>query len=509
MSFQLRPYQQRVIAEVYRQIRAGKKRILIFAPTGAGKTIISSQIVAHAAGRNRKILFVVHRDILVKQTYEKFKHFEIDCGFIKAGYEENKEAVAQIASVQTLASRDWWHQLGSSVILLDEAHLTAWATVTKKMIGEIFPDGIYIGLTATPWRLKKDEGMADIFEAIVSAPMPFELIESGFLVKPSYYGVSIASLKKVKIKNGDYDEGQLSLIFDRPEQIEQIVAEWKRLGSDRRTIVFAVNVEHSKNIFSCFEKAGIAAAHVDGSTSIKQREKIYRQLATGEILILSSCMTLTEGFDVPAVNGIILARPTLSKALYFQMVGRGLRLSLPTDKHDCLVLDFAGNVERHGFIEDLRAVSLEESHCSCGGGEAPYKICPRDKRGCGAIIYSFYQKCPQCNYDFALEKIILELSLQQQLRPEDIKLLKQYRFDLKTAYQNYKSPGWAAFRFKDEHGYFPPDSWASKAVFGGDDRDENRSLYEKYLNAIARRLNKSQKWIDIQVNIEFGKTIIT
>ena len=505
MSWQLRPYQQKVIAEVYRQIRAGKKRILIFAPTGAGKTIISSQIVAHAAGRNRKILFVVHRDILVKQTYEKFKHFKIDCGFIKAGYEENKEAIAQIASVQTLASRDWWHQLGSSVILLDEAHLTAWATVTKKMIGEIFPDGIYIGLTATPWRLRKDEGMADIFEAIVSAPMPFELIESGFLVKPSYYGVSIADLEKVKIKNGEYDEGQLSLIFDRPEQIEQIVAEWKRLGSDRRTIVFAVNVEHSKNIFSGFEGAGIAAAHVDGSTPIKQREKIYQQLATGEISILSSCMTLTEGFDVPAVNGIILARPTLSKALYFQMVGRGLRLSPDTDKHDCLVLDFAGNVERHGFIEDLRAVSLEESHCSCGGGEAPYKICPRDKGGCGAIIYSFYQKCPSCGYNFDLQKIIVQLNLTQQLRSEDLKLLEQYREDLKIAFEKQRSPGWAAMRFKDRHGYFPPDDWAKGAVFGENYTKEQQSCYQKQLGEIAARLSKEQKWIDRYLKLEFSE----
>ncbi|MGF1488953.1 MAG: helicase-related protein, partial [Prochloraceae cyanobacterium] len=240
--------------------------------------------------------------------------------------------------------------------------------------------------------------------------------------------------------------------------------------------------------------------HVDGSTPIKDREKIYSQLAAGEIKVLSSCMALTEGFDVPSVEAIVLARPTLSKALYFQMVGRGLRLSPQTDKHDCLVLDFAGNVERHGFIEDLKLVSLDNGKSS-GIGNAPTKICSN----CRAIVYAFYQKCPVCGQDFEVEKIMVQLNLRRQLRTQDLQLLKQYRSDLKIAYQTQKSPGWAAIKFKQKNGYFPPDDWAKAAVFGDNNNAEVRSRYQERLSAIASRLEKDNGWIERYLRLEFGR----
>ena len=344
--FKLRPYQQKVVSGVYNLIRSQRKRILLFAPTGAGKTILSCQIVSDAVSRGKRLLFVVHREILIGQTWDKFRKFGIDCGFIKAGYEENRDAPVQIASVQTLPRRDWWRQYQADVILLDECHLTAFSAIVSEMMSQVWKDAIYIGLTATPFRLSKNEGMGDIFTDLVCAPMPHELISSGFLVKPSYYSLEQPDLDSVKTKNGEFEHKGLSVACDRPELIEATIEDWFRLAYNRRTIAFAVNVKHAQNLAAAFKNHGIPSAYVCGRTPIKTRTKIYQQLAEGEILVLSSCGALSEGFDVPAVNAVILSRPTKSKALYCQQLGRGLRLSTETEKQDCIVLDQAGNVHR-------------------------------------------------------------------------------------------------------------------------------------------------------------------
>lgn len=168
----LRPYQQKFIADVYAQIRVGAKRILGFAPTGAGKTLLASQIAAHAVTRNKRVLCVVHRDILISQTAEKFSQFGLsDCGFIKAGYQENRESLVQIASVQTLAKRNWWHQFPADVVFIDECHITSYAAIVQQMMATIYPQAIHLGLTATPWRLSKRESLGDIFESLVYTRM--------------------------------------------------------------------------------------------------------------------------------------------------------------------------------------------------------------------------------------------------------------------------------------------------------------------------------------------------
>jgi superfamily II DNA or RNA helicase len=306
----LRPYQIKFVKDVYACISAGDRRILCVAPTGSGKTVISAQVASHAFQRARKVLFLIHRDALLEQTSAKFKHFKIQCGLIKSGHRENREAKVQIASVQTLACRDWWLDFEPDLIIVDECHIVAWSEIVQKMMAQVFPDAIYLGLTATPWRLSKTQGMGDVFEALVCAPMPYELIEQGYLVKPCYFGLAQADLDRVGTISGDYDESELAIVCDQPELVRNIVQEWKRIAYGRRTIVFAVNVAHSKHLCESFQSAGIPSAHVDGSTPLKERDRIYAQLAAGEILVLCSCQALTEGFDCPSVSAILLCRPT-------------------------------------------------------------------------------------------------------------------------------------------------------------------------------------------------------
>ncbi len=502
--FTLRPYQQQVISGVYRKIRSQRKRILLFAATGAGKTILASKIAYDAVSRGKRLLFIVHREILIGQTWDKFQKFELECGFIKAGYQENRDAPVQIASVQTLPRREWWREYKADVVILDECHLTAFSSVVGEMMSKVWRESIYIGLTATPFRLSKTEGMGDVFTDLVCAPMPYELIEAGFLVKPSYYSLEQPDLDEVKTKNGEFDSKGLSLACDRPELIEATVKDWLRLAYGRRTIAFAVNVKHAKNLAASFEKQGIPSAYVAGSTPIKKRQKIYQQLADGEILVLSSCGALSEGFDVPAVNAVILSRPTKSKALYCQQLGRGLRLSPDTDKQDCLVLDRAGNVLRHGFVEDLKEVSLTPGQEKSGGGEAPMKVCPQDDGGCGAILYAFQMTCPHCGYKFERKLLRNFLKLARVMNESDWRRLEIYRSKLREAYLKKHTPTWAAVVFKENFGFFPPWDWGKGAVFGETPTDEHRSNYQRHLMAIASRKNKDKDWSEKYLTLEFG-----
>jgi superfamily II DNA or RNA helicase len=500
----LRSYQKQVISEVYSHIRSCEKRILVVAPTGSGKTIIASQIVAHAASRHKRVGFLVHRDILVKQTYEKFSQFGIECGFIKAGWQENRDSLVQIASVQTMESRDWWQLLPVDVVLLDECHLVAWTNVVKQMLEVIHPNAIYIGLTATPWRTSKTEDMGDVFDALVCAPMPQELIDSGFLVKPSYYGVERPNSRQVSIDpDGEFNQSDLALATDTPEQIATIVSHWRQLAQNRRTIAFAVDVKHSKHICEAFNNEGIPASHVDGDTPYKKREKIYEQLDKGEILVLSSCEALTEGFDVPSVSAILLCRATQSKALNVQMIGRGLRLSPNTDKCDCVVLDFVGNIRlRHGFIEDIKEIDLASGKES-GSTVAPTKLCPVEDGGCGAILYAFQMICPGCGYHFEVRRLMVTLGLKQLIRPDDVERIHFYRAKLREAFEKNYSPGWAAKVFQETYGHYPPSDWGKGAVFGFDSTSVEQEMFHQYLTLIASRLEKDNSWIERSWNLEF------
>ena len=503
----LRDYQKQVISDLYAKIRAGSRRILLFAPTGSGKTLVGSQVLSDAQSKGRKSLFVVHRDILVSQTAEKLQSFNVVPGFIKSGWQEDKKALVQLGSVQTMVKRQWWKQdFEAQVVLIDECHITAFSTVVRQMMAQVYPNAIFIGLTATPYRLKKSEGMADIFETLVSAPMPHELIDSGYLSKPSYYGLYQPDLQRVKTVAGDYDEHQLAIACDKPELINQLVKEWQKLAYGRRTIVFAVNVQHSQNICIAFNKFGIPAAHVDGKTSIKQRTEIYKQLAAKDIYVLCSCMTLTEGFDVPSVNAVLLARPTQSIALYHQMVGRGLRLSPETEKRDCLVICQSGNVSRHGFIEEVKSVSLNPGE-DFTGVEASKKTCPPENGGCGAFLYGFQMRCPECNYKFPeLLKLPLIQQLEQLLSQEDKQRFDFYRSKLQFSYQNNYAPGWAAMVFQETYGHFPPDDWARGAIFSESSNLEQQRIYYKYLSTIAKQRQKPESWIKRYMAFEFGQT---
>ena len=507
--FALRPYQKQVIRDCYSHIRQGIKRILLFSPTGSGKTIIATKVIKDAVSKNLRVLFIVHRDILVSQTYSKLKAVNLECGFIKSGWQENIAAPVQIASVQSLPKRKEWLESSFELIICDEAHITAFSKIFRQMLDTIFPEAIYLGLTATPFRLSKRESMGDIYHALVCAPMPSELIEGGFLVKPSYYSLDFqAELEDVDLTNGDYNLHQLSNICDRPELIEQVVNGWYDLAYSIPTIAFTVSVAHAENMASAFKNHGIAAAAVTGKTPIPQRMKLYKELADGSLKVLTSCAALSEGFDVPEVGCVILARPTKSKALYFQQIGRGLRLA--PDKRGCIVLDQSQNVLEHGFIEDLIREDIElfpaKSSRSNTGNKAPLKPCPKDKGGCGAYVYAVYLKCPHCGFNFEVEKLVTVLGNNRLVRSQDEPIISFYRHKLREAYRGALAPPWAAYQVKDKYGFMPPFDWGRGAIFNH--QMDEVETYRRHLTQIASKRHKDRDWIELFMLLEFGKQAI-
>lgn len=506
--FALRPYQQQIIYDCYSYIRQGIKRILLFSPTGSGKTVLAAKVIADAVSKNRRVLFIVHRDILVSQTYNKLRAVNLECGFIKSGWQENIAAPVQIASIQSLPTRTEWLKSSFDLIICDEAHITAFGKIFRQMLDLIFPEAIYLGLTATPWRLSKKESMGDIYHALVCAPMPKDLIEAGFLVKPSYYSLNFqAELKEVDLTNGDYNLSQLSNICDRPELIEQVVDSWYDLAYSFPTIAFTVSVAHAEHLAEAFTNHGIVAAAVTGKTPISQRTKLYQELADGKLKVLTSCAALSEGFDVPEVGCVILARPTKSKALYFQQIGRGLRLA--PDKTGCIVLDQSQNVLEHGFIEDLTQEDIElfpsKSSKSSKVSQAPLKTCPKDRGGCGAYIYAVYLKCPHCGFSFEMERLITVLGNNHLLRPQDEPTISFYRQKLREAYRHSLAPPWAAYQVKDKFGFMPPFDWGRGAIFNH--QLNEIEIYRQHLTQIADRLNKCNDWVELFLLLEFGKQV--
>jgi DNA repair protein RadD len=357
---ELRPYQIEAVADFNREREAGKRRIMLVAPTGSGKTIIATTIIKQYVDTWKNALALSHRLEIISQTSAKLHDQNISHGIIKAGFSPRPLERVQVASIQTLHARavrsDRMDLPPVDLLWVDEAHHCT--AESYQSIIEAYPDAILLGTTATPCR-GDGRGLGGIFDTIVECPQVPELIEQGYLVKTRVYAPVDPDLKGVKVQLGDYVESQLAERMNRPKLVGDIVTHWHKFGERRKTVVFACSVGHSVNIRDEFIKSGVRAEHIDGSTPKPERDASLARLASGEIDLVTNCMVLTEGWDMPEVGACILARPTRKMGLYRQMIGRVLR---PADgKPDAIVLDHSGAVFRHGFVEDRVEWTLDHS----------------------------------------------------------------------------------------------------------------------------------------------------
>ncbi|MDJ0705756.1 MAG: DEAD/DEAH box helicase family protein [Leptolyngbyaceae cyanobacterium MO_188.B28] len=506
----LRPYQVELINDLYRKLNEGYKRVAIIAGTGAGKTVISGRICADAEAAGKRLMFLVHLDVLVEQTYEKMQAFGLNCGFIKAGWKENRDAPIQIASVQTMAKRKWWRTWAADAVFYDEGHTTLFSRIGKQVLYKTHPNAIHLVMTATPLRLGKDQ-LGEHLETLVASPSPSELQQMGFLAQMKYYSMpmdGLANLENVKTVGGDYDEQGLKVACDRPELVQKIVGEWSRLTPDKRTIAFCVDVDHAKHVADAFRQAGISAETVDGSTPIKERRRMYDDLGAGRLMVLTSCNVISIGFDEPSVEVGLMLRPTQSSALHFQQIGRVMRISPQTGKTHGLILDQAGNLQRLGFPEDIKEYRLPmRKEGGAGAGPPPTKPCP----GCGRIVYAFIVRCPDCGHQWNtdrplhLEDLVEVYSKDQAKQITDISILIElFHSHRRRAFRRGYAPTWAERSFYEHCDRWPKDDWCQGSLFGTYANRDQQIAFLDYLKKSAKRIGKRADWITREFEKEFG-----
>ena len=394
----LRDYQTKAVEDLRGSFRAGNRKLLLQAGTGSGKTIIAAEIIKNAVAKGKYVLFLAHRRELIDQCAEKLVRFGVDHGIIMAGRQGRIMQKVQVASIQTLWARaikkTRMHLPPTDLIVLDECHRSL--SKTYRHLIDAYPDATVLGLTATPCR-GDGRGRGEIYDSMISCPPVAELTASGFLVPVRYYAPSAPDLTGVKMRMGDYAENQLAERMDKKPLVGSIVENWARLAEGRQTVIFAAGVKHSIHIAEEFQKAGVRAAHLDGETPLDEREKILSDLWDGSISIVSNCMVLTEGWDCPPVSCCVIARPTKSIGLYMQMAGRTLRPW--QDKDDSLLIDHAGVIYEHGFVDepipwDLDATrKVRDAIAKTKKKKSKPVTCPECR-----YVFEGLAECPKCGW---------------------------------------------------------------------------------------------------------------
>lgn len=363
MGIELRPYQKEGIRSIAESLRV-KNATLYQLPTGGGKSTILAEIVRLYRRHNndKRVVVLAHRKELIRQLHHRLGDFGITSWALYGGIEKHPEYAVQVASVQTLGAcklSEWPDDVG--LIITDECH-HATATSYKK-IYERYPDSLLFGVTATPCRTD-GSSLSDVFGKLILGPSPAKLISDGHLCEYDYYRGISPRLAGVKKNGGDYNLKELGDRVNEggTELLGNLIDAWQKYANGLRTVVFAVNVEHSMSIRERFRSIGVACEHLDGKTPGGERDAVLARFGTGETTVLTNVGIISEGFDVPSIECVQLARPTKSLALYLQCVGRALR---PHGDKRAIILDHGDCYSEFGLPCDDRKWSLEGRVKNC------------------------------------------------------------------------------------------------------------------------------------------------
>jgi superfamily II DNA or RNA helicase len=363
----LRPYQNSSINTLRNAFRTNK-RVLFVLPTGGGKTAIFTYI---ANSSNKNILILAHRKELIEQITERLGNY--DTNRIKVGM------------VQTVVKN--LDKYNSEFIIMDEAHHAVAGSWEKIM--NAYNKAYVLGVTATPCRLD-GKGLANAFDCMVEGPTITNLINEGYLCKAKTYA-SAHDLSKIKTVAGDYNKSQLADYFNKSKITGDAIEAWRNYAYEKQTIVFCINIEHAISVSALFNALGYKSEVISSKNGKDERDKIISNFRNGITTLLISVDIISEGFDVPSCEAVILLRPTKSLALYMQQVGRALRTS-PGKSH-AIILDHAGNCFRHGLATEEREWELTHNKVKAAQQQ---KWQLRQCENCFAIISNVVDKCPEC-----------------------------------------------------------------------------------------------------------------
>lgn len=363
--FTLRDYQQDLISKTFAAWSSGMRKVLLQLSTGGGKTIIFAAVASELTCRGEGVLVVAHREELILQAADKMAVTTgVQPGIIKAGYKPT-DSLIQVASIQTLARRKTYPK--AELVIVDEAHHASAASYRKLL--DAYPKALILGVTATP-RREDGYGLRDVFDHLVCSISTLELITLGYLTDYKLIAGFKYSKHKVPQKR-DFTKKELEQVASDYKP-EEVLKQWNNFCAGKKTILFAVNVMHSKAIAAKFRAAGITCEHLDGETPHDERKAILDRFKSGTTKIISNCAILTEGFDCPDSEAVVIARPTTSVTLWLQMLGRVLRPA--PGKNYATILDMTDNWFRLGRPCDNREWSLDP--ISCDPDTLGVRCCP-------------------------------------------------------------------------------------------------------------------------------------
>lgn len=406
LKLQLRTYQQAAIDGLYQYWSDGRgSDPIIVAPTGAGKSLILAKLVEDALSyAGTRVLMLTHVSELIVQNAEELISIipDVDLGFYSAGLgQKNLHNRVIFAGIQSIWERAPDMIPAPDLVVIDEAHLVPKNTTTRygrflDDLRQCNPDVKIVGLTATPYRLDSGylhKGKGAIFDGIAYDIPIGQLIDDGYLSPIVSKGAKFKiDLTNVGRRGGEFIDSQLAAAASDPDLVRSTVDEIVQFGADRNSwLVFASGIAHAQMLREELAYKGVISEVVTGSDNKTDRARKISDFKAMRLRCLINVGVLTTGFNHPSTDLVALVRATESAGLYIQMVGRGTRKA--AGKADCLLLDFGGNVERHGFID---AVRVKDSAQGDGDGDAPVKECPQ----CQSLVYAGLRVCHECGYEF-------------------------------------------------------------------------------------------------------------
>lgn len=391
----LRPDQEDVRAKLRVALRQFLS-VLVFAPTGFGKTVLAAKLIELLFAAKKRVIFCVHRVDLITQTAKTFERCGIPFSYVAAGYHYNPHHRVYIASIATLKNR--LGKIPADYIMVDEAHLSAasgWAKVAHHYKGE---GTRAIGLTGSPERLD-GKPLGDVWDDMVMGPTVRWLIENGHLSRYRAFAPAGIDLAGVHTRNGDYVASEIDDLMSGKAVLAGAVRHWRKYAGGKRTIAFAPSVARAEQLAEEFRANGVMAVALDGNTPQNDRRSAFVGFADRQIDVIVNCQLFCEGFDLAAqvdrdvtIEAVLQYSPTQSLAKHLQQLGRGLRKK----PEPAILLDLVGNLSRLGLPDDDREWSLEGRKKS--DREVEVMTCP----SCFAT-HGPAKSCPECGHVYPVK----------------------------------------------------------------------------------------------------------
>jgi len=384
-------------------------------PTGAGKTVIFSDMIRSAIEKGTQTLVVTDRLELFKQTIKAIFHHDIPVQMVdqrtKKFYSEAPLTLGMIETIARRMKKGVFVNFNPKLIIIDEAHKAAF-----NRIMDAFPLAKIIGATATP----RAKFLHKYYSNIVNNISVQELIDLGFLCNARSFQMQ-DNFDEVEVKRGKFVEKALFKHFDKPKLYSGVVEKYKEKTPGKKALVFNVSIEHAENMNKAFNDAGIHSEYITSKTPSAERDRILKAFNDGLFPVLNNVSVFTTGTDIPSIEVIIMNRATLSLILFLQCIGRGAR-TFP-GKKEFVILDFGMNFTRHGMYQEMREWDLEPPKKKNKLGISPMKSCLK----CDFMMHARIMTCPECGYVFPekeaglSEGVMVEVKAKVKEIPAELK----------------------------------------------------------------------------------------